>query len=191
MIRGVLGWCKEHIWWVTTIATLFPSSYLLGKEKILDIAKLLAAEWKLLLIPVTVYITFNGLPGFLDFLDRRNQNKLKREREEAEREERKKKDKWENLVAEIGRHKALAKNVSEGNPLRFPEDFEKQRSRIICALEEYGFSAPSKEDLFAEDFDKCWFKFLEEGFREIAGLYLDKAPKEEGFLKLWEEYKPK
>lgn len=190
IFRKILKLCKEHTGWVTTIAALFPARYLLGKEKFMEIAKFWIVKGGIW-IPLTVYLILSKLPEFVEFLDRRTETKQRREREEAERKEREEEGKWRGLVEEMGRHKASAKNITEGKSLLYPEDFEKQRGRIIRALEGYGFSVPSEKDLLAEGFDERWFKFLYEGFSEVARLQLDGSPTEERFLKLWEKYKSK
>jgi len=142
-------------------------------------------------IPLTVFLVLYKLPEFVEFLERRNEAKLRREREEAERKKREEEGKWQGLINYTGNHLELIKGMREGRPLLFPESFEDQRNQIISALEGYGFSAPSDEDLLAEDFDECWFKFLDEGFREVARLPYNGPPTEEKFLKLWEKYKPR
>ena len=142
-------------------------------------------------VPLTVYLVFDGLPKFVEFLERRKETKQRRKQEEAENKKREEEGKWQGLVVEIGYHAVSAENVTEGKSLLYPEDFEKQRNQIIRALEGYGFSVPSEEDLLTKDFDECWFKFLYEGFREVARLHHNGPPTEEKFLKLWDEYKPR
>lgn len=157
-LRTTLRLCKDHTGWVITLAGLIPASYAsyaLKKEKvIMEIVKFWIVSGGLW-IPLTVYFLCSKLPGVVEFYDRHTEIKRRRKQEDAEREARKKREKWKDLVATIGHHKEFARNVSKGDPLRFPEDFEKQRNQIIHALEEYKFSVPSKEDLLTENFDKC------------------------------------
>lgn len=156
----------------------------------MEIVKLLIAKGGLW-IPLTVYLILYRLPEFVEFLERRKEAERRRKQEELERKKREEEGRWRGLVNEMGYHTTSAKNVGEGKPLLYPEEFKNQRNQIIRALEKYGFSVPSEKDLLAKNFDECWFKFLDEGFREVYRLHYNKPPTEEKFLKLWEKYKPK
>ena len=156
----------------------------------MEIAKLLIVKG-ILWIPLTVYLVLYKLPEFVEFFERRNEAKLRREREKAERKKREEENRWRGLIEEIGYHRVSVKNVIEDKPLLYPKEFKNQRNRIIRALEGYGSSVPSEEDLLAKNFNEYWFKFLDEGFREVAQLHYNGPPTEEKFLKLWDEYKPR
>lgn len=147
--------------------------------------KNLIAEGKLTL-PATVFVVLIGIPRFVEFIQ--GQRRDKREEKEAKQAKatQEEQDKRDDLLSGIeGNLNSLGVYLETGNNHLVLSSYETITRSTINKFENFRFVVPTEQEIQHENFYRCWYRFLS----RVKSII--EARKENDYLNLWEEYKPK